>query len=77
MMDKLSDLEERRKTTIRTIKSPTNESQILCQCMCDLGVSREDMLEAVQYIVNTRKTRSTTTTPVPTTVAQEPEFDDW
>ena len=45
--------------------------------MCDLGVSREDMLEAVQYIVNNRKTRSTTTTPVPTTVAQEPEFDDW
>ena len=76
----LSDLRTNIKTRIRTIKSPNeNETKILCQCMCDLDVTREELLEAVQHIVDTKRTRqrTTSTTPVPTTVAYEPENDDW
>ena len=68
----LTGLKENRKTTIRTIKSPDeNSTKILCQCMCDLDVTREELLEAVQHIVETKRTRqrTTSTTPVPTTVA--------
>jgi len=45
--------------------------------MCDLSVTREEMLAAVQHIVDSRgRTRTTSTTPVPTTVAYQPEVDD-
>jgi len=77
-IDAVTDLAKNRKTAIRTIKSPDNESEILCQCMCDLSVTREEMLAAVQHIVDSRgRTRTTSTTPVPTTVAYHPEVDDW
>jgi hypothetical protein len=77
-IDAVTDLAKNRKTAIRTIKSPDNESEILCQCMCDLLVTKEEMLAAVQHIVDSRgRTRTTSTTPVPTTVAYQPEVDDW
>ena len=58
-----------RKTTLRTIKAPFNETHTLCQCMCDLEVSSEELLEAVEYIVNMKKMglETTTTTPAPQT----------
>ena len=60
---------EGRQTTLRTLRSPTDESKVLCQCMCDLEVIPEDILEAAQEIIRKRNLpKSTTTPPPPTTL---------
>ena len=67
---------EKRKTTLRTIKSPLNESRTLCQCMCDLEVTSQEMLEAMKYIVSNRRQNSatTTTTASPSTAFEIPDW---
>merc|ERR1711953_1630647 len=43
-----TSMAEERQTTLRTLRSPTNESKVLCQCMCDLEVIPEDILAVAQ-----------------------------
>ncbi len=72
-----SKMSEKRKTTLRTIKAPLNDTRILCQCMCDLEVSSEDLLEALEFIVNMKKmglVGTTTTTPSTTIYAPVPDW---
>jgi len=62
-----TSMAEERQTTLRTLRSPTNESKVLCQCMCDLEVIPEDILAAAQEIIRKRQLPKSTTTPAPST----------
>ena len=81
---KSTKLIKNKSTALRTISDPANDTQILCQCLCDLNVTREELLEAVQHIINKSasgkpKLTTTTTTPSPTTPLIMPAdpYDDW
>ncbi len=69
--------EESRKSTLRTITNPANETHVLCKCMCDLNVTAEEMLTAMQFIVDRRKDgyegSSSVATPPPITTTPVPK----